>query len=70
MPGRTRCRSWFVIALTLLTALDTATPAWAWGRLGHRVEDKHMPMHVGPCADPEIAGDNSVDGSSIVGSKE
>ena len=70
MPGRTRCRSWFMVALILLTALHTATPAWACGRLGHRVEDKHIPMHVGPCANPDIAGDNSVDGSSLVGSKE
>ena len=28
---------WLAVALTLLVALQTATPAWAWGRLGHRV---------------------------------
>jgi S1/P1 Nuclease len=30
-------RRWFVIALALLVALQSTTPAWAWGRLGHRV---------------------------------
>jgi nuclease S1 len=35
-PRRDR-RSWIVTGLTLLVALQTAAPAWAWGRLGHRV---------------------------------
>jgi hypothetical protein len=26
-----------MIALALLISLQIATPAWAWGRLGHRV---------------------------------
>jgi nuclease S1 len=30
-------RSWFFVAVATLIALQTATPAWAWGRLGHRV---------------------------------
>jgi nuclease S1 len=30
-------RPWIVSALTLIVALQSATPAWAWGRLGHRV---------------------------------
>ena len=33
MPGRPRCRSWYLIAMTLLVALQAPTPAWAWGRL-------------------------------------
>jgi nuclease S1 len=31
------CRSWYVVALTLLIGLQTATPVVAWGRLGDRV---------------------------------
>jgi hypothetical protein len=34
---KTRRRSSFVSLLTLLVVLQTATPAWAWGTLGHRV---------------------------------
>ncbi len=37
MAGRAIRRSWFVSALALLVSLQPATPAWAWGRLGHRV---------------------------------
>ena len=40
MPGRTLRCSWFALALTLLVVLETATPAWAWGRLGHRVTSR------------------------------
>jgi nuclease S1 len=36
MPSRTTCPSWS-IALAMLIAFQTATPAFAWGRLGHRV---------------------------------
>ncbi len=46
MPGRTPRRSWFVIFLTLLTTLQTATPAWAWGRLGHRVISRLAKKHM------------------------
>jgi hypothetical protein len=34
---RIRRSSWLVSLLTLLVILQTATPAWAWGTLGHRV---------------------------------
>ena len=34
-------RSSFIIALALLIALQAGTPAWAWGRLGHRVISRH-----------------------------
>jgi hypothetical protein len=30
-------RSWVLRAATLLAILGAATPAWAWGRIGHRV---------------------------------
>ena len=46
MPGRPRCRSWYLIAMTLLVALQAPTPAWAWGRLGHgataRIAEKYQ----------------------------
>ena len=31
------CRSMLAVALGLFLNLQAATPAWAWGRLGHRV---------------------------------
>jgi nuclease S1 len=37
MPVRTFRRSPLVVALTVLVFLQTAPPACAWGRLGHRV---------------------------------
>jgi nuclease S1 len=37
MPCRPPHRRCFVIALTLLVALQFTPPAWVWGRLGHRV---------------------------------
>jgi nuclease S1 len=37
MQGRMPRRSWITLLLALLIALQAATPAWAWGRLGHRV---------------------------------
>lgn len=40
MPGRSSRRSWFALAPSLLVALETATPVWAWGRLGHRVTSR------------------------------
>jgi hypothetical protein len=55
MPGRTRCRSWFVVALTLLTALQSATPACAWGRLGHRVISRLAEKHTTLAAKAGIA---------------
>jgi hypothetical protein len=43
---RTPRRSWFVAALTLIAALQAATPAWAWGRLGHRVIARFAERHM------------------------
>jgi nuclease S1 len=55
MPCRTFCRTWFAIALTLLVALQTATPAWAWGRLGHRVISRLAEKQLTPQAKAAIA---------------
>jgi nuclease S1 len=38
--------SWFILGLTALLALETATPAWAWGRLGHRVISRLAKKHM------------------------
>jgi nuclease S1 len=46
MPSRTPRRSWSVIALALLIALQAATPPWAWGRLGHRVISRIAKQHM------------------------
>ena len=35
MPGRASGRSLSIVALPLLVVLQTKTPVWAWGRLGH-----------------------------------
>jgi hypothetical protein len=43
---RTPRRSRFIVTLTLLAALATATPAWAWGRLGHRVIARFAERHM------------------------
>ena len=48
-------RRWFVLALTLLIALQSATPAWAWGRLGHRVISRLAEKHLTPKAKAAIA---------------
>jgi S1/P1 Nuclease len=37
MVGRPTSRLCLVLATAFLVALQAATPAWAWGRLGHRV---------------------------------
>jgi hypothetical protein len=42
--------TWSVAALTLLGALATATPAWAWGRLGHRLTARIAERHLNPRA--------------------
>ena len=37
MPGQVSRRQSLVGSLALMVALQSATPVWAWGRLGHRV---------------------------------
>jgi hypothetical protein len=48
MSGRTRRRSLFNVSLTLLAILGTATPVWAWGRLGHRVISRIAEKNLTP----------------------
>jgi len=47
--------SWFVFALILLVFLQSATSAWAWGRLGHRVISRLAERHLTPPAKAAIA---------------
>ena len=55
MPERTSGRLWFVIALALLIVVQAATPAWAWGRLGHRVISRIAENNLSPKAKAAIA---------------
>ena len=55
MPGRTRRRFWSVIALTLLIALQTALPCWAWGPIGHRVIARLAERSMTPAAKAGVA---------------
>jgi hypothetical protein len=52
---KTRRSSWFVSLLTPLLTLQTATPAWAWGRLGHRVIASLAEKHMTPVAKAGVA---------------
>jgi hypothetical protein len=40
MPSRKTRPSLYTLAITVLVSLQIATPAWAWGRLGHRVSSR------------------------------
>jgi nuclease S1 len=56
MLGRSpRRRSCFVVAVTLLLALQPAAPVWAWGRLGHRVISRVAEKKLNPKAKLAIA---------------
>jgi nuclease S1 len=55
MSGRPPRRSWFTFALTILIALHSATPVWAWGRLGHRVISRLTEKHMTPAAKAGVA---------------
>ena len=44
-----------MIALALLISLQIATPAWAWGRLGHRVISRIAEKSLTPKAKAAIA---------------
>jgi S1/P1 Nuclease len=50
----THRRRWFIITLTLLVAGQTATPVWAWGRLGHRVISRLAEKQLTPKAKAAI----------------
>jgi S1/P1 Nuclease len=54
MTGRTPLRSWFVVSLSVVVALQSATPAWAWGRLGHRVISRLAEKCLTPAAKAAI----------------
>jgi S1/P1 Nuclease len=43
-----------MIALALLITLQSATPVWAWGRLGHRVISRLAERHLTPQAKAAI----------------
>jgi nuclease S1 len=55
MLGQIRRRSWITSALILLVALQGTTPAWAWGRLGHRVISRLAEKNLTPAANAAIA---------------
>ena len=55
MTGQASCRPWLVGALALLIALQTGPPAWAWGRLGHRVISRIAEKNLNPKAKAAIA---------------
>jgi len=55
MPGRTPRRSRFTFAIALLFTVQTATPAWAWGRLGHRVISRLAEQRLTPKAKAGLA---------------
>jgi S1/P1 Nuclease len=48
-------RSSFVVVTTILSAFQLATPAWAWGRLGHRVISRLADKQLTPEAKAAIA---------------
>jgi nuclease S1 len=55
MPSRVLRRSWFAFSVTLLAALQPATPAWAWAPLGHRVISRLAEKHMTPAAKAAVA---------------
>jgi nuclease S1 len=56
MPGHLpHGRSCFVTTVTLLLALQTATPVWAWGRLGHRLISRLAEKDLNPTARRAVA---------------
>jgi nuclease S1 len=55
LPSRTPSRPWFIVALAVLIAVQSATPALAWGRLGHRVISRLAEKNLTPAAKAAIA---------------
>jgi nuclease S1 len=56
MPERTPSPARLVIALMLLVAVHPGAPAWAWGRLGHRVISRIAEKNLTAKAKAGIAG--------------
>jgi S1/P1 Nuclease len=59
----------FALALGLYLCIQAATPAWAWGRLGHRVISRIAEQNLTPKAKAAIAellepGENLADAST------
>jgi hypothetical protein len=48
-------RSYYIVALTFLIALQISSTAFAWGRLGHRVTSRLAERHLTPQAKAAIA---------------
>jgi nuclease S1 len=55
MISLTTRRFAFTFVIALLTAFHVATPAWAWGRLGHRVISRLAEKRLTPAAKAAIA---------------
>jgi nuclease S1 len=55
MSVRTPLRSFYFVALALLVALQSATPALAWGRIGHRVISRLAEKQLTPAAKAALA---------------
>jgi nuclease S1 len=58
MPARRSCRAprlMLVQVSTFLVISASATPAWAWGRLGHRLIAKMAERHLSPEAKAAVA---------------
>lgn len=53
--GRRHDRPFFVTALALLVSLQMSAPAWAWGRLGHRVIARFAEKNLNPKAKAAVA---------------
>jgi hypothetical protein len=53
--GRLNWRIWSIVGATMLVAVLTATPAWAWGPLGHRVIGHLAFKHLTPAAKAGVA---------------
>ena len=51
---QTKCR-WFVVGFTAMFPVQTGSPAWAWGRLGHRVISRLAEKHLTAKASDAIA---------------
>jgi hypothetical protein len=57
MPTRrsTTLRRALILFLACLLILQSAAPAWAWGRLGHRAIARLAERHLSPAAKAAIA---------------
>jgi hypothetical protein len=55
MPVAKMQRRWVVESEFLLVAGQLATPAWTWGRLGHRVISRLAEKNLAPAAKAAVA---------------